>query len=137
MPAPTPPRIIGLRSDVYVPLDHTSPHYPLPPGGFIATAAAAMPGKKGLSVGSPEGKWYAGDEGKWDDGNADIDVGDNLHVDEGLSDKSEYKPPGGDEDSLFYSSRKTKNLNANWTRLHVSSSIWIQSTYVMGGIERR
>ena len=25
-PAPTPPKIIGLRSDVYVPLDHASPH---------------------------------------------------------------------------------------------------------------
>jgi hypothetical protein len=42
------------------------------------------------SVGSPDGKWYDGNEGKWDDGDADIDVGDNLHVDEGLSDESEY-----------------------------------------------
>jgi hypothetical protein len=31
-PAPTPPRIIGLCSDVYNPLDHTSLHHPLPPG---------------------------------------------------------------------------------------------------------
>jgi hypothetical protein len=33
--------------------------------------------------------------------------------------------------------RKTKNLNVNWRRLHVSSSIRIQSTYVMGGVEGR
>ena len=57
------------------------------------------------SVGSPDGKWYDGDEGKWDDGDVDINVGDNLHVDEGLSDVLEYKPPGGDDDSLFYSSK--------------------------------
>ena len=109
-PAPTPPRIIGLRSDVYVSLDHTSPHHPLPPGAFIAAAATAMPGKKVLSVGSPEGKWYDGDEGKWDDGNANINVGDNLHVNEGLSDESEYKPPGGNEDSLFYSSKENEEF---------------------------
>ena len=104
-PAPTPPRIIGLRLHVYVPLDHTSPNHPLPPRSFIAAAATAMPGKKVSSVGSPDGKWYDGDEGKWDDGDVDINVGDNLHVDEGLSDVLEYKPPGGDDDSLFYSSK--------------------------------
>jgi hypothetical protein len=102
-PAPTPPRIIGLQSDDINPLDHTSPHHPLPPGSFIAAAATAMPGKKVSSVGSPDGKWYDGDEGKWDDGDADINEGDNLHDDEGLSDGSEYKPPGDDDDSLFYS----------------------------------
>ncbi len=90
MLAPTPPRIIGLRLDVYVPLNHTSPHHPLPLGSFIAAAATAMPGKKGSSVGSPEGKWYAGDEGKWDDGNADINVGETLHVNDGLSDEPDY-----------------------------------------------
>ena len=110
MLAPTRPRIIGLRSDVYAPLDHTSPHHPLPLGSFIAAAATAMPGKKGSSVGSLEGKWYAGNERKWDDSNADIDVGDNLHVDDGLSDESDYKPPGGDYDSLFYSSKEKEEF---------------------------
>jgi hypothetical protein len=109
-PAPTPPRIIGLRLDVFNPLDHTSPHHPLPPGSFIVVAATAMPGKKVLSVGSPDGKWYDGDEGKWNDGDADIDEGDNLHVDEGLSDESEYKPPGGNDDSLFYSSKENEEF---------------------------
>ena len=109
-PAPTPPRIIGLCLDVYAPLDYTSPHHPLPLGAFIAAAATAMPGSKVLSVGSPEGKWYDGAEGKWYDGNADINVGDNLHVNEGLSDKSEYKPPNKDEDSLFYSSKENKEF---------------------------
>ncbi len=90
-PTPTPPRIIGLRSDVFNPLDHTSPHHPLPPGSFIAAAATPMPGKKVSSVGSPDGKWYDGDEGKWDDGDVDIDEGDNLHDDEGMSDGSEYR----------------------------------------------
>jgi hypothetical protein len=108
--APTPPRIIGLRSDVYVPLDHTSPHHPLLPGSFIAAAATAMPGKKGSSVGSLEEKWYACNERKWDDGDADMDVGDNLHVNDGLSDKSDYKPPGDDDDSLFYSSKENKEF---------------------------
>ena len=88
-PAPTPPRVISLHSDVYNPLDHTSPHPPLPLGSFIAATATVMPGKKVLSVGSPDGKWYDGDEEKWDDGDADIDEGDNLHVDEGISDQSE------------------------------------------------
>ncbi len=62
------------------------------------------------SVGSPDGKWYGGDEGKWNDGDADINVGDNLHVDEGLSDESEYKPPGSDDDSLFYSSKENEEF---------------------------
>ncbi len=110
MPAATPPRVIGLRSDVFNPLDHTSPHHPLPPGSFIAAAATAMPGKKASSVGSPDGKWYDGDEGKWDDDDVDIDEGDNLHDDEGMSDGSEYKPPGGDDDSLFYSSEENKEF---------------------------
>ena len=102
MPAATPPRVIGLRSDVFNPLDHTSPHHPLPPGSFIAAAATA--------VGSPDGKWYDGDEGKWDDDDADIDEGDNLHDDEGMSDGSEYKPPDGNDDSLFYSSEENKEF---------------------------
>ncbi len=46
-------------------------------------------------MGSQDGKWFDGDRGKWDDGDVDIDVGDNLHVDEGLSDESEYKLPDG------------------------------------------
>ena len=49
--APTPPRIIGLCSDVYNQLDHTSPHHPLPPRSFIAAAATAMPGKKSVISG--------------------------------------------------------------------------------------
>ena len=59
--------------------------------------------QKGSSVGSPEEKWYAGNEGKWDD-----DAGDNLPVNGGLSDESEeYVPPGEDYDnSLFYSSKE-------------------------------
>ncbi len=57
-----------------------------------------MPGKKVSSVSSPDGKWYNGNEGKWDDGDVDSDEGDNLHDDEGLSDGSEYKPPGGNDD---------------------------------------
>jgi len=61
-------------------------------------------------VGSPDGKWYDGDEGKWDDDDADIDEGDNLHDDEGMSDGSEYKPPGGDDDSLFYSSEENEEF---------------------------
>ena len=54
-------------------------------------------------MGSPEEKWYAGNEGKWDD-----DAGDNLPVNGGLSDESEeYVPPGEDYDnSLFYSSKE-------------------------------
>jgi hypothetical protein len=69
-------------------------------------AASALPGKKVSSVGSPDGKWYDSDEGKWDDGDADINVGDNLHVNEGLSDELEYKSPGCNDDSLFYSSKE-------------------------------
>ena len=111
MPAPTPPRIIGLRLDVYVPLDHTFPHHPLPLRAFIAAAATAMPESKVSSVGSPEGKWYDGAEGKWDDGDANIDVGDNLHVNEGLSDEPEYKPPDKDDDSLFYSSKENEEFD--------------------------
>jgi hypothetical protein len=69
-----------------------------------------MLGKKVSSVGSPDGKWYDGNEGKWDDGDADINEGDNLHDDEGLSDGSEYKPPGSDDDSLFYSSKENEEF---------------------------
>jgi hypothetical protein len=58
-PAPTLPRIIGLQSDVFNPLDHTSLHHPLPPRSFIAAAATGVPGKKVSSVGSPDGKWMA------------------------------------------------------------------------------
>jgi hypothetical protein len=81
-----------------------------------------MPGKKVSSVGSPDGKGYNGDEGKWDDGDADIDEGDNLHDDEDLSDGSEYKPPGGNDDSCSIPPRKTKNVNANWTRFVIEYS---------------
>jgi hypothetical protein len=53
-----------------------------------------------------------------------------------LSDGLEYKPPGGNDDSLFYSSDEN-DLNANWTRLHVSSSTRIQRKHVMGVVKRR
>ena len=141
MPAPTPLRIIGLRLDVYNPLDHTSPHHPLPSGSFIAAAATAMPGKKVSSVGSPDGKWYDGDEGKWD-GDADINVGDNLHVDEGFSDKSEYKLPGGNDDSLFYSSKENEEFERKLDEVahvieysdpkHIRHG-WRQTTVIIGG----
>ena len=38
-PAATPLRVIGLRSDAFNPLDHTSPHHPLPPGSLPANVA--------------------------------------------------------------------------------------------------
>ena len=64
-----------------------------------------------LSVGFPEGKWYDGDEGKWDDGDADINEGDNLHVDEDLSDKfEEYNASGNNDDALFYSSKENEEF---------------------------
>ena len=93
-----------------MPLNHTSPHHPLPLGAFIAAAATAMPCSKVSLVGLPDGKWYDGAEGKWDDDDADIDVGDNLHEDKGLSDGSDYKPPDKDDNSLFYSSEESKKF---------------------------
>ena len=44
-PASTSPKVIGICPDVYVPLNHISPHHPLPPWAFIVSAAPAMPGK--------------------------------------------------------------------------------------------